>query len=77
MPPKLRSPLKQNQFYCVSCRGRVSAKAADMCVKVYKNKKVKGGVPALRAYCTKCGTNLTKFIKHKSKDAMQKKFGKC
>lgn len=69
--------LTQNQFYCVSCRKKVSSHPDDMCVEVFKNKRIKGGVPALRSECTKCGTNLTKFIKHDSKASMIKKFGKC
>lgn len=77
MPNKLKSKLKQQEFYCVSCRGCVKSDADDMCVKVYRNKKVDGGVPALRSVCDKCGSNLTKFIKRDSKAAMTKKYGKC
>jgi len=76
MPNKLRSKLKQNEFFCVVCGKRVKANADDMYVKVFKNKRVKGGVPALRARCDKCEYNLTKFIKHADKDKMVKKYGK-
>lgn len=69
--------MKQNQFYCVACRAKVLAKADDMCVQTFKNKRVKGGVPALRANCRKCGYNLTKFIKHADKEKLTKKYGKC
>lgn len=70
--------LKQQQFYCVSCRARRTAKAADICVKVYKNKKMYDGfAPALRSECPTCGTNLTKFIKHDDTERMQDKYGKC
>lgn len=76
MPHKLQSKLKQRDFYCVSCRKRVSVPADEMGVQTFKNKKVKGGVPALRSECPKCGTNVTKFIKKKDKSKMTQKFGK-
>ena len=31
--------LNQNQFYCVKCNKRVTVKADDICVKIYKNYK--------------------------------------
>ena len=69
--------LTQQQFYCVKCRKKVSSSAGDMCVQTFKNKKVKGGSPALRSVCVKCGTNLTKFIKKVDKVKLTKKYGKC
>ncbi len=70
--------LKQNQFYCVSCRARRTAKTEDICVKIYKNRiSPTGESPALRSECPSCGTNLTKFIKHDSVDAAINKFGLC
>jgi len=70
--------MNEKQFYCVKCKKRVTAKADDICVKVYKNYKMPDGkVPTLKAECQACGTNLTKFIKHDSTTKMQQKYGKC
>lgn len=70
--------LKQNQFYCVACRARKKVSADDMCVKNYKNKRSKYGyVPALKASCKTCGTNMNKFIKHNDEESLTKKYGKC
>lgn len=78
MPSKsLKTKLKQQEFYCVCCRKRVKVPADDICVKVYKNYKIKGGVPALNGICKKCDCNVIKFIKHENKQRMIKKFGKC
>lgn len=68
--------LKVNEFYCVSCRKRVTLKDADICVKVYANKKT-GATPALRGKCSKCDTNVTKFIARDKAESLIKKFGKC
>lgn len=74
MPVKL----KQRQFYCVSCRARRMVPADDICVAVLKNKKVKGGVPALVGKCNKCDqSKMYKFIKRDDKDKMIEKYGKC
>jgi hypothetical protein len=72
MPNKLRSRLKQTEFYCVSCRKRIKMKKDDICVKILKN-----GTPALVSYCSKCNVNLTKFIKDDSVKKMEYKYGKC
>lgn len=78
MPTKLHSKLKQQEFYCVSCRARKSVKADNICVKKYKNRVARDGyTPALRGQCAKCGTNLTKFIKYTDEAKLTKKFGKC
>lgn len=70
--------LKQQQFYCVKCKAKRTVKAGDICVKVYRNKRMYDGkAPSLRSECPKCGTNLTKFIKHDSTERMQDKYGKC
>lgn len=53
----LKSKLKKNEFYCVSCRNR--AKADDV-------KKVKArvtGQPMLKGYCVECESKVAKFIK--------------
>lgn len=76
MPNKLRKKLKQTEFYCVACRKRVKVHPDDICVEVFKNKKIEGGVPALRSVC-KCGVNLTKFIKHRDEYRMSNKYGDC
>jgi len=69
--------MKQNQFYCVKCRRKVTANPDDMYVKIYKNKRMYDGqAPALKSHCKSCATNLTKFIKHDSTHAMVEKYGK-
>jgi hypothetical protein len=69
--------LKQNEFYCVACRDKVRSDSEDMCVKVYKNKKVKGGIPALISVCNVCDSNMSKFVKRDKKEELVKKYGKC
>lgn len=75
MPASLRKKLKQDEFYCVSCRARV--KGDDICVDVLKNRRVKGGVPTLAGYCKRCGTNVYKFVKRSAKDRLVDKYGRC
>lgn len=70
MPNK--SKLRQNQFYCVKCRARITSPEDTICVEVFKNDR-----PALRSYCHRCDTNLTKFIKNDDKDRMVDKYGRC
>jgi hypothetical protein len=78
MPAKLKTKLKQTEFYCVGCRARVKEHPDDICVKVYKNKRMYDGkVPTLKSQCHRCGVNLTKFIKHDATAAMTAKYGKC
>ena len=74
--PKLRTPLKENEFYCVKLRKRV--KGQNICVTYFNNNKI-GRVPALTATCPETGINLIKFIKHDPDyvDKMVKKYGKC
>ena len=43
MPNKLRTPLKEHQFYCVQCRKRCNGE--DICFVRMKN----GNTPALKA----------------------------
>ncbi len=70
--------MKQNQFYCVSCRKVINIPADDICFKYLKNSKMPGGkMPSLRAECHKCDTNLTKFVKHKDAEKLKDKFGRC
>jgi hypothetical protein len=71
------SKLKENQFYCVSCRTKRTCKADDMGVKVYRNRSMYDRkVPVLKCECPKCGTPLTKFIKHDSQTRLTEKYGK-
>lgn len=67
----------ERQFYCVKCQKKVTVPAEDICVKTYKNRRVKGGTPALAGRCPRCDTRVTKFIKRDKKEAMVKKFGRC
>ena len=70
--------LNQNQFYCVKCNKRVTVKADDICVKIYKNYKMPGAkIPTHKAECQTCETNMIKFIKHDLTTKMQQKYGKC
>ena len=70
--------LKQNEFYCVACSSRKKISAADICVKKYKNSRSKHGyVPALKASCKTCGTNMNKFIKYIDEERLTNKYGKC
>jgi|UniRef100_A0A6C0CZL1 hypothetical protein len=77
MPAKLQKKLKEQEFYCVSCRKRVKIEHDDICVDVIKNKKVRGGIPALRGICQKCDANVIKFIKVDKKAQMVDKYGRC
>ena len=70
MPKKM----KQRQFYCVVCNKRLTCPEDDIKFKKLKNKKVKGGVPALKCYCKSCDTNLTKFVKRKDAASLKKKY---
>lgn len=70
--------LKRNQFYCVVCRKKVAVSPNTMCVKEYKNHRAKNGyTPALKSYCNKCNTPLTKFIKYKDVDRLTSRYGTC
>lgn len=75
-PPPLKKKLRQNQFYCVGCRKRVTVKADDICTKKYRNKK-RGSVSALKGECHTCNAPLTKFIKDSAYQRLTDKYGKC
>lgn len=77
MPAKLKSKLKKEEFYCVSCRGRVKSDNGDICVEIYNNRRTGRKVPALRGSCSKCGTNLTKFIKESDTAARIAEYSRC
>ncbi len=72
MPEKLRTKLTANQFYCVGCNKRSTAKTADICVVTMKN-----GTPALKGHCSSCESDAYKFIKHTTVKEAVKKYGKC
>lgn len=63
--------MKTNQFYCVSCKKKVTCNAADTCVV-----KTKNGRSALKSKC-RCGCKLYKFISDASAPRMRSKRGKC
>lgn len=67
--------LKEKQFYCVACRGVVTAKACNICVTNINNSRT-GKIPALRAKC-RCGTTLTKFMKKGSFKDLACEYGQC
>ena len=72
--------MKENEFYCLKCKKRVSIKKNDICFKNFKNSKmVNNGkkAPALVAECNKCETNMVKFVKHKDSKKVEEKFEKC
>ena len=77
MPNKLKTPLKEQEFYCVSNRSRVMADKNDISVRMYKNKKMKDGMsPALYAICKNCPSPVIKWVKHSDVDKLIKKYGK-
>ena len=63
--------MKQNQFYCVSCRKRVMISPEDICVK-----KAKNGTPMMKAV-DKYGHKCNKFIKQSDYSKLATKYGKC
>ena len=64
-----------NEFYCVKCRMKVKILDKNICMTYINNKKI-GKMPALKAYCKKCDTNLTKFVKRDEGKKLDKKFNK-
>lgn len=77
MPKKLATKLKQQEFYCVQCRKRVSCEKEDICVRKVRNAKRKGGVPMLVGDCKKCDCRLHKFVKVPDFSKLLEKYGKC
>ena len=74
MPHKLKTKLKQTEFYCVSCMSKKKCDPDDIRFKRLRTKKVKGGVPALKCWCYSCDSNLTKFVKRKDAAKLKKKY---
>jgi hypothetical protein len=69
--------MKDNQFYCVKCRKAVAVAAGDISLVSLKNKKRRSGkMPALKAHCRMCNTNLTKFVKEASVKKLGGKYKK-
>ena len=68
--------MKSNEFYCVKCRKIVKVGNDVICFTFIKNKRV-GKIPALKAECNKCETNLTKFVKVDDVEKLEKKYDKC
>jgi hypothetical protein len=64
------------EFYNVATGKTFKAKKDDIEVVKMKNKKVKGGVPALRTLNEKSGAYVYKFIKYDDYDRLVEKFGK-
>ncbi len=72
MPNKLKTKLKENEFYCVGHNKRASSHPEDMCVVQFKN-----GAIALKGYSEKFECVTYKFIKTKDANKMIKKYGEC
>ena len=68
--------LSETQFFCVKCGKTIKLPPSNICVTVYKNPRFVNGSPALVGKC-KCGTNVTKFIRHDDKDKLEEKYGMC
>lgn len=67
--------LNERQFYCVLCKARRTAKANDISITCYKNKRaLHGETPALRAVCSTCGTQMTKWVKYSQEDRLKDKY---
>lgn len=63
--------MKENQFYCVSCRKKVMVHKDDIGVNMDKRKK-----PRLKALCCKCDTKVFKYIPECKKQKLECKYGK-
>jgi hypothetical protein len=61
-PRSLKTKLKKDEFYCLSCRAR--AKGDNLKYKKIRNYK-RGMVPMMKANCHKCDGKLAKIIKAK------------
>ena len=74
---KLKTKLRQQEFYCMQCCKRVKLSENDIRVHSFKNNKVYGGTPAMTGYCPFCGSNVVKWIKHDDNTRLTKKYEKC
>jgi len=66
--------MKKQEFYCVKCRSKVMCKQNNIKIELVHNRKVKGGIPALRCKCPKCSTQMTKWEKRENILKCAKKF---
>lgn len=70
--------MREQEFYCVKCRDKVSLPTEDICVKYIKNKRATGGkVPVLAGKCKYCKINTLKFIPRDMAVKAERKYGKC
>lgn len=51
--------LRENEFYCVKCRGAIVVNASTICARKTRNNRFQ-----LQAHCGHCRTKLYKFISH-------------
>ena len=72
MPKKLRTKLKENEFYCVKARKRCTVKPENICVTTWKN-----GVNALLGESEKYDCKVTKIVKESKVPQLVKKYGEC
>lgn len=54
----MKGKLKEGEFYCVACRGKVKVEAP---IKAGKARVT--GQPLVRSYCKKCDNKVVKFVK--------------
>lgn len=70
--------MRETEFYSVAERKHVTCKKKDICVKMYPNKKMKGGyAPALVSISPNTGYKLTKWVAHDKVDELIEKYGEC
>ena len=72
---KTKKKMTEREFYCVSCRKRVTLHADDICLKSYTTKGRK--TYALRGACGKCDHMLTKFVSKDHAAKLKAKYGTC
>ncbi len=65
---RLKTKLRQQEFYCVECRKRVSSYAYDIMVK-----DDRAGKPRMEGY-DKHGHKLFKYIKWNDESKLKKKY---
>lgn len=61
--------LRQNEFYCVSCRKKVRIPSDEITLEYDIARK-----PRLTAYCHRCETALYKYVRHAQADRLARKF---
>ena len=72
MPVKLKTKLKEKEFYCVKCRQRCKSNPDSICVVKFKN-----GAHALNGACDNCDCSMYKFIKESDVNKFHKKYENC